>query len=241
MVMLALNDANGILPHQLICGVTTMAKKQELSGNRYGRLMAIRPDGNIIDDLGRKRQVIWLCKCDCGGEARVKSHNLLHGDTRSCGCLQREVRKSSGKQAITHGMSYSPEYRAWGDMRRRCVDVNFPEYKNYGGRGISVCPEWQTFEQFFFDMGTRPSDRHSLDRINNDGNYEPGNCRWASRSQQVSNKTSSLIVEAFGRRAALCEFVARGTPEYKRAQDRIQRGWDAEKALTTPSKRGPRQ
>lgn len=133
------------------------------------------------------------------------------------------------------------EYGIWCDMRRRCTDPSRNSYKNYGARGIKVCERWNSFKTFLSDMGPRPSKKHSLERIDNEGNYEPGNCRWATKIEQSLNKSSNLIITAFGRTGPLGSFIpalsGRGenSRHYKRVWERIRlRGWDAERALTAP-------
>jgi hypothetical protein len=123
---------------------------------------------------------------------RVRANNLTWGLTQSCGCLAREQTK---KRMLRHGESpaggwnlESPEYRIWVAMRQRCRDPRHGSFKYYGGRGIAVCERWKSYENFLADMGRKPSPAHSLDRIDNDGNYEPTNCRWATRTEQNKNK-----------------------------------------------------
>jgi hypothetical protein len=159
----------------------------DLTGRRFGRLTVL---GRVPGQPGR---VSWLCACDCGGIAISLSNNLARGDSQSCGCLRSEQISerafARNKARITHGLSKTPEYAAWWAMRERCQNPEHPAYEHYGGRGISVCKEWaESFETFFAYVGRRPSDEHSLDRINNDGNYEPGNVRWATIDVQNSNK-----------------------------------------------------
>ena len=132
-----------------------------------------------------------------------------------------------------------PEYGPWCDMKRRCHDPKRRNFKDYGGRGIMVCDKWRkSFRDFLTDMGSRPSLKHSIDRIDNDGNYEPGNCRWATREEQGLNTSRNLVITAFGRTGPLGSFVAAhggNDLAYKRAWERIvKRGWDAERALTAP-------
>lgn len=150
-------------------------------GTVFGRWTVLAPAKR--DKHGRKR---FLCRCDCGVEKLVAGTYLRHGKSQSCGCLQRE--RAPGAP-IKHGMAGTPEYRAWQQMRQRCSNRRHVEWRNYGGRGICVCKEWdQSFQAFYEHVGPRPSSQHSLDRIDNDGNYEPGNVRWATASEQRRNQ-----------------------------------------------------
>jgi hypothetical protein len=162
-----------------------MANKQvDLTGHRFGRLIALRR-------TYENKRSMWLCRCDCGESKLVPYASLAYGLTRSCGCLQREL---ISKRTFRHGEARSPgreetvEYKTWAAMLGRCRNPKHQAYKNYGGRGITVCDRWLTFENFLADMGRRPSKELSIDRINNDGNYEPGNCRWATRKEQIANQ-----------------------------------------------------
>lgn len=149
---------------------------KSLLGRVFGLLAVITP--NSI-------QGFYLCKCACGNSTLVRRSNLLSGRTRSCGCFRKGRPRS-------HGMSYSVEWRTWHNMRQRCYNQKNKSYQFYGGRGIVVCERWlESFENFFEDMGFRPGAKYSIDRINNDGNYEPSNCRWATAYEQNANKQNS--------------------------------------------------
>lgn len=152
----------------------------DVAGKRFGRLAVLSraPRLNTADAR-------WHCRCDCGNESVAYAMSLKAGLTRSCGCLKREATR-------THGERRSPEYMAWTNMRTRCRNPAATDFKYWGGRGVRVCDRWNRFENFLADMGRRPSPDHSIDRFpNNDGNYEPGNCRWATPTEQANNRRAA--------------------------------------------------
>ncbi len=199
---------------------------RDLAGETFGRLTIIRRSEN------NGLPVRWECQCSCGETANVSSHSLLSGSTRSCGCLRIDVLRSRR----THGMSnVTPEYRAWRHMQSRCENPKVWNYKKYGGRGISVCERWTCehgFENFFLDMGLRPSSEHSLDRINLNGDYLPENCRWATKVEQARNKSNTAWFTLRGETKCLKEWCLILGKNYKLAHKRIRyKGWSIERAM----------
>lgn len=217
-------------------GIDTRGRKNrdpvDIAGQRFGRLVA-------VELRGRKNgKAAWLCRCDCGREIVTLGTMLRMGDSRSCGCYAAD---RAARLHRTHGASKSPEYKTWRSMLGRCHRKTDPGWKNYGGRGISVCERWRrSFQSFLADMGPRPSPAHSIDRINNDRGYGPGNCRWATQLQQQNNRRSTRLAMFRGRRLSLSEIAREAGVPFQTLWRRVRRaGWEIERAISTPSRQGP--
>lgn len=160
---------------------------KDLTGKQFGRLLVERQNGR-----SKSGSVMWECLCDCGKRKTVRGSHLTSGSTLSCGCEHREIASAT---ALRHGHSTSGRtsstYNSWARMIDRCTNEKNNRFARYGGRGITVCTRWRKFENFLADMGEKPDKDLSIDRINNDGNYEPGNCRWATPAEQARNRSTS--------------------------------------------------
>jgi hypothetical protein len=195
----------------------------DLTGMRFGRLLVVQRAGT--GRRGKSTAPTWECRCDCGETSIVLGPNLRRGWTTSCGCKTRR-----------HGMFGTAEYAAWNAMLDRCTNPKNRNYPNYGGRGIAVCSAWaEDFAVFFRDMGPRPAPDMSLDRVNNDGNYEPQNCRWATRVMQARNKRVSRVLVVGGVSATVAEWAERTGIGRSTLKERLRRGWSPEQSVTTPT------
>ena len=210
----------------------------DLLGQCFGRLTVISRSENRSMGKHRGTAVAWNCRCSCGQYVAVRAGKLRSGHTKSCGCFHKE---RSSAASYKHGQSSYPnsgratkEYNTWAVMRRRCQDDSCDEYKNYGGRGISVCDSWDSFEHFYADMGDAPSSSHSIDRIDVNGDYCKSNCRWATVTQQARNRRNTTYLTANGETLPLQTWAERQGIKGTVIHARLKRGWGVDKAIFTP-------
>jgi hypothetical protein len=197
------------------------AKPIDIVGKRFGRLVV----------LAYAERSFWRCQCDCGHDAIVKTDALNSGKTQSCGCLQpfvtrarsfRHGHAARGKRSKAHGL--------WADMIQRCTNPNVAKYPIYGGRGIRVCERWREFANFLADMGEPPPGL-TLDRIDTNGNYEPGNCRWLDQRGQQNNRRNNRLLTFNGKTLGITEWSRRSGVYRHTIRRRLERGWPIERAL----------
>lgn len=201
---------------------------KNISGMRYGRLTVITLHGK---DKGGKN--LWLCRCDCGNEILADSGRLTSGNTMSCGCFRKEKSCYNHKQ---HGLSNSKIYKAWSSMRSRCNCKTNKVYYRYGGRGIKVCKEWDDNFQAFYDWSISNGFRDDLtiDRIDNNGDYSPDNCRWATMLIQDNNKRNNVFIAHNGETHTAAEWDRLLGNCDGTVADRLRRGWSVEDAISVP-------
>lgn len=210
----------------MMVNVFYMAKPaKQMEGLRFGKLLVLHRDGTS------HTYAAWRVRCDCGTEKTVCGASLRNGSTKSCGCSF----KSRKRYAPVRGNSTRMTYNSWRSMLGRCEDTSDPSYDRYGGRGVSVCPEWHEFQAFVRDMGERPSLDYSIDRYpDNNGDYEPSNCRWASRSQQATNRRSTHWITFNGHTKTLTEWGKDLGTTPATVLARLRHGWSTERAVTVP-------
>ena len=194
-----------------------------LAGKRFGRLVVLRRAG-----VNSSRSAIWECRCDCGTLTKTTAGSLMNAGTKSCGCLQREA---VIRTMTKHGMYQSATYGIWEGVIARCKNPNNHAYRYYGGRGITVCDRWESFENFLTDMGERPG-RKTIDRIDTNGNYEPGNCRWATMKEQRRNCRNTVFYEYNGQKKILPDWAEEFGVNMGTVRSRLRRGWAFDRALT---------
>lgn len=192
-----------------------MGVPHDISGQRFGRLVATACDRRDW------QHSYWRCQCDCGASHITTLNSLRRGLVVSCGCYRREFSKT---KATKHAATETAEYRIWAAMKRRCANPNVRAWKDYGGRGIKVCERWQQFENFLADMGPRPLGL-TLDRIDHDGHYEPGNCRWATYVEQANNTRGNRLVFVGDRVLTVTQACGHYGIPVTTVWSRISRGW----------------
>lgn len=207
---------------------TTLAKHahnfQNLAGRVFGLLTVVRFAGR-----DSAKRAVWECRCACSAVLVVRAWNLKNGHQRSCGCMTEQW---IGEANTTHGRTRTRLYTAWNAMHERCRNPKNDEFHNYGGRGIRVCERWSRFEAFLQDVGEPPTDRHTLERIETNGNYEPGNCKWATRKEQARNKRNNRLITFRGKTRSLVEWGEETGFGGSRIGNRLRIGWSIERALT---------
>ena len=199
----------------------------DIVGNVYGRLTVIKLHGR--DSFGK---IVWKCRCSCGAICMVVGANLRYGITNSCGCLQRE---RAGESHTTHGLCHTEEYHIWAGIISRCYNPKHNRYVYYGARGIRVCSRWKkSVKKFCEDMGSRPSKKHSVERIDNSKGYSPDNWCWAVRKTQMRNKRSNHIIQWLGKSYCIAEWAEKYSIPYHIAQGRLSKGWSLDRILSQP-------
>ena len=203
-----------------------MASKLNITGMKFGRLMALHPNGHDINPS--RKHILWACVCDCGVTLDVRLNALRSGGTKSCGCIKKE-----GNSNRKHGMTKTPEYQSWAHIKARCFNPKDKDFADYGGRGIKMCERWEkSFEAFFADMGKKPEGMKSIDRIDVNGNYCKENCRWANNYMQSRNKRNNRYLEINGLEMCLSDWATHLGINVSTLIERI-REWPLEKALST--------
>lgn len=210
--------------------ISPRGNAKDITGQRFFRLVALGPVGR--DNHGK---IKWLCQCDCGEQAVVQGNHLRSGQTKSCGCANREA---TLERSTTHGLHHDPLYRVWTSMKDRCHSPRNKSYSRYGGRGISVCDEWNHDFQAFYDHVVQLSGYEiagmTLDRIDNDGDYEPGNVRWATNSEQGRNTSVNVVLEFNGKTQCVTAWAEELGMKATTLWHRIRMGWSVERMLTEP-------
>lgn len=197
-------------------------------GDRFGKLTALAYRGRTTDC-----RRLWLWVCECGNKKEITDHAILKGSTVSCGCYGRNRARQRAIELLTrHGRSATLQYVAWQLTLDRCSNPNSEGWENYGGRGIAVCERWRDYANFYADMGPRP-EHHTLDRIDVNGDYDPGNCRWATAKEQSNNMRTNRRITVFGETRNLGQWAEHVGLPRERIARRLNRGWPPEKAVWT--------
>lgn len=204
----------------------------EMVGKQFGWLTVICREGSWVRK-GIKKYATWRCVCTCGQQVVVRGYDLRRGKRKGCGIAGHVwARRSRGGLVRSRPL----EYGSWKKMWERCRNKKHHKHRHYGGRGITICARWKEFKNFLEDMGPRPSRQHSIERKDNDGNYEPGNCCWATAAEQARNTSRSVFVEYEGERMLLVDLCAKLGVKRGIMYGRLKNGWSLENALFTPVK-----
>ena len=208
-----------------------MSKRLNIkTGDRYGRLTIVSEAPKSERQYKWKRE--FLCKCDCGNYRRVRLENLVSGHTKSCGCYIRDFNKDN---KIKHGHYGSRLYKIWQGIKKRCLQRNSKDYRDYGGRGIKICDEWMEFEPFYeWAINNGYQQDLTIERIDVNGNYEPSNCTWIPKKEQGRNTRRTKIICYKGEQKTLREWAVCLGLTYNVLQLRLSRGWSIEEAFTIP-------
>ena len=215
-----------------------MGKLIDLTGQQFGKLTVI----SRAENIGKK--AAWLCRCDCGKHKTVTGSNLKQGNVQSCGCMWKDVVPQNNKELNTrHGESHSKLHKAWCNMRYRCYNPSCDCYADYGGRGITVCDEWGSYEAFRdWSLANGFAENLSIDRIDNDKGYSPDNCRWVPMKTQANNKRKSNCLTMNGETKTIAEWSEVTGIGWTTIKERLKHGWSVERALTEmPTKHGKRR
>ncbi len=217
-------------------------RAEPMIGLRFGRLLVIGDSGLRIRKDGLSNRW-WLCQCDCGNTTETTTTNLRNGSTKSCGCYGAERRREAAIAALTkHGhatvANRRPEYSVFKTMHARCYNPNNHKYPRYGGRGIIVEPRWHEYENFYADMGERPSPAHQIERRDNDGNYGPDNCYWATPQEQARNRRSNHVITINGETRCVAEWSDISGLGSSTILQRVRAGWSID-YLLIPLTKGP--
>jgi len=203
-------------------------KFRDLTGQVFERLLATERDFSV------KKKTNWICSCECGNKTSVFAPDLLSGRIKSCGCYRADMLAKRFSHGNCRNGKISPTYKSWANMLQRCSNPNWHAYRHYDGRGIAVCEEWHSFSVFLSEMGERPTG-HSIERKDNNAGYSKQNCRWATRSEQISNRQNTISVTLDGQTKTLKQWCAVMNLNYTSVWYRIRRaGWTTELALKTP-------
>lgn len=209
--------------------IPTNPRFRDITGNRFGRFTV-----EYFAGRSKSNDLLWYCRCDCGVGKVIRGGHLVGGRSLSCGCFRAET---VGSWSRTHGSSRTAEHRTWIHLIGRCTNPNDESFKHYGGRGIRVCKRWrENFAAFLSDMGKRPRGM-TIERIDNNGDYEPGNCRWATQHDQSRNQRSNVVISFAGRKMIAADWARELGMDPIALRRRIHNGWTPERALNQPSKR----